>query len=96
MAFSHGKGPIIPVFAELAVGVPSTRMDLDIEDLRQIEAECIARFQQKARALRDADPALSAQIARAKAASLLPQTMEKYLSACSRLQFAGIFPRTWK
>jgi hypothetical protein len=71
-------------------------MDMDLESLRATEAECLARFQQKARALREADPSLSASVARAKSASLLPHTMERYLSACSRLQFMGHFPLPWK
>jgi hypothetical protein len=70
-------------------------MDLDIESLRATEAECIRRFEQKARALRDADPGLSARIAKAKAATLLPATMEKYLFTCSRLTYAGVAPVQW-
>jgi hypothetical protein len=72
-------------------------MDFDsIESLRATEADCIRRFQAKMRTLRAENPGLSASILRAKAASLLPQTMERYLSACSRLTYTGQAPVTWK
>lgn len=71
-------------------------MDLDVENLRATEAECLRRFQEKARMLRAENPTMSAQIARAKAATLLPATLEKYMWATSRLTFMGLQPREWK
>jgi hypothetical protein len=71
-------------------------MDFDVEGLRAAEAQCIHKFQQKARALRDADPGMSAQVARAKAAASMPKTMEVYLATCSRLTFCGLAPIQWK
>jgi hypothetical protein len=71
-------------------------MDFDsIESLRAVEADCIRRFQAKIRTLRAENPGLSASILRAKAASMLPHTMDKYLAACSRLTYAGQAPVQW-
>jgi hypothetical protein len=39
---------------------------------------------------------MSAQVARAKAASLLPRTLEKYLAATSRLKYAGLAVKEWR
>jgi hypothetical protein len=71
-------------------------MDDDIESLRQVEAECLRRFQEKARMLRAENPGMSAQVARAKAASVLHVTLEKYLWCTSRLKFMGLAVREWK
>jgi len=71
-------------------------MDFDVENLRSVESECLRRFREKARALRDANPTMTAQVARAKSASSLPQTLERYLAATSRLRFMGLQPVEWK
>jgi hypothetical protein len=71
-------------------------MDMDVESLRATEAECLRRFKEKTTALRAGNPTMSPQVARARAASLLPQTLEKYLWATSRLRFMGLQPREWK
>lgn len=65
-------------------------MDTDVESLRATEAECLRRFAEKAKMLRAENPTMNAQVAHAKAASLLPQTVEKYLWATSRLRFMGL------
>jgi hypothetical protein len=64
-------------------------MEMDLDALRSIEAQCISRFQSKVRELRGQYPNLSPQILRAKSFELLPKTVEKYLAACSRLTYAG-------
>jgi len=71
-------------------------MDDDIQALRTVESECLSRFQEKARALRSENPGMSAKVARAKAASLLPRTLEKYLAATSRLKYAGLAVKEWR
>jgi hypothetical protein len=71
-------------------------MDMDVENLRATEGECLRRFAEKAKALRAENPAMSAQVARAKAASSLPVTLEKYMWATSRLRFMGYQPVEWR
>ena len=71
-------------------------MDFDVEELRATEADCIQRLSAKAAALRQADPSLSAGIARAKACAALPNTTEKYLAVTQRLTFCGLHPKVWK
>jgi hypothetical protein len=71
-------------------------MDDEVEKLRAVEAECLQRFDQKIQALRGENPTLSRQVLRAKSASLLPQTTEKYLWCTSRLKFMGYQPREWR
>lgn len=71
-------------------------LNLDIEGLREVEAACIAKFQAKAKALREADPRMNPGIARAKACELMPNTTSKYLEAVQRLTFCGCSPKTWK
>jgi hypothetical protein len=71
-------------------------MDMDVETLRETEARCIRKFQQKASALRATDPRLDAGLARAKAYEALPKTTAAYLNAVQRLQHAGHAARQWK
>jgi hypothetical protein len=71
-------------------------MDMDVASLRETERQCVLKFQEKARMLRAENPTMSPAIARAKAASMMPHTMEKYLWAVSRLQYAGCQPLAWK
>jgi hypothetical protein len=71
-------------------------MDTDLESLRATERECVRRFMEKARALRAENPAMLAQVARAKAATMLHVTLEKYLWCTSRLRFLGVQPLEWK
>jgi hypothetical protein len=61
-----------------------------IDELRQVEAECIRRFRAKASEIRAAHPELSAQIAFARAVQALPRTADRYHFARQRLQFCGI------
>jgi hypothetical protein len=69
---------------------------MDIEELREIEARCIAKFKQKAASLRAADPRLDPGVARARAYEALPKTTAAYLEAVQRLQFMGHMPRPLK
>jgi hypothetical protein len=71
-------------------------MDDDIETLRATESACLARFAEKQRALRAENQGMSPHVLRAKAASLLPKTLEKYLWCTSRLKFAGLALKEWR
>jgi hypothetical protein len=71
-------------------------MDLDVEELRRVEDLCIAKFQAKARALREADPTLNAGLARARACAALPRITNEYLQVTQRLTFCGLQPKVWK
>jgi hypothetical protein len=48
------------------------------EELVAIEKVCLDKFQEKARAIRAANPVLSREIAYAKAVQLLPKTANRY------------------
>jgi hypothetical protein len=61
-----------------------------LEQLQQIEAECIRRFRTKAAEIRAEHPELSAQVAYARAVQSLPRTSDKYQGARQRLMFAGV------
>lgn len=91
----------IPLSAKPKPAYSADMMDMDaintmgVEELRQIEQSCIERFVKKAQSLRDSDPTLTRKISHAKAASLLPQTMSRYLSVCSRLSYSGHGLKQW-
>jgi hypothetical protein len=71
-------------------------MDFDVEELRRLEDLCIAKLSAKAKTLRQADPALNAGLARARACAAMPRVTGEYLWIVQRLQFAGLQPKTWK
>jgi hypothetical protein len=71
-------------------------MDFDVENLRLIESEAIAKLSAKAKSLRESDPTLNPGIARARACASMPQTTNRYLDAVQRLTYAGHAPKVWK
>lgn len=66
---------------------------MSIAELKEIEASCIARFQQKAAEIAALNPRMSASVALARAVSLLPKTCEKYQNARRELEVAGVLPQ---
>jgi hypothetical protein len=60
------------------------------EELRQVEVDCIARFQRRAQELRQADPSLSADAAFYEAVRTLPLILDKYDRARILLADLGI------
>jgi hypothetical protein len=70
--------------------------DMDIAALRELEAECLLRFRKRASELRGKYPTFTWDALLAKAAESLPASMNKYLYAVSRLNYAGLPARPWK
>jgi hypothetical protein len=60
------------------------------EELRAVEADCIARFRRRAQELRQADPSLSADRAFYEAVRTLPLVAGKYHYARTILSDLGI------
>lgn len=60
-----------------------------LEELQEIERQCVSKFRQKAGEIRAAHPELTAQVAYARAIQALPKTCDKYQAARQRLMFAG-------
>jgi hypothetical protein len=60
------------------------------EELRAVEADCIARFRRRAQELRQADPSLSADAAYYEAVKQLPLILGKYDYARILLADLGI------
>jgi hypothetical protein len=65
-------------------------MNETVEDLVEVERECIARFRSKAAKLAASNPGVSAQVLFARAVEQMPKTLEGYQAARQRLQFMGI------
>jgi hypothetical protein len=61
-----------------------------IDELQQVEAECVQRFRAKAAEVKAQHPELSQQIAFARAVQALPKTADRYQYVRQRLQWAGI------
>jgi hypothetical protein len=61
-----------------------------VEQLQQVEAECIAKFRQRAQQIRAQHPELTAQVAFARAVEALPKTAERYQYIRHRLLMSGI------
>jgi hypothetical protein len=60
------------------------------EELRQVEADCIARFQRRANELRQANPGLTESAAFYEAVRSLPLILDKYDRARILLSDLGI------
>jgi hypothetical protein len=63
-----------------------------VEQLQQIEAECLRRFRKKASQLKLQHVEWSDSVCFAKAVSLLPRTAEKYQFTRHRLLMSGVGP----
>jgi hypothetical protein len=62
------------------LGAPreNSLMPDSIERLRELERECVARFEEKARLLRLENPSLSPSVAFSRAVASLPKTAQRY------------------
>jgi hypothetical protein len=61
-----------------------------LQELQEVEAECLRRFRSKASEIKAQHPEWTSQICFAKAVTALPTTSNKYQYARQRLMFAGI------
>jgi hypothetical protein len=62
----------------------------ELEQLRAVEREAIARFKARQAEIQRANPELSAEVAFSRAVQSLPKTADKYEYARMRLTMAGI------
>jgi len=64
--------------------------DVSIEELREIEASCLAKLRARAEMIHAASPGLSRQICFGRAIEEMPRTVVKYQHVRSRLGLAGV------